>query len=197
MTQPSFNHPNPRFFGFYQPFELPIKDGDSVVIPKGTPVRHRNKVTVSKRAQTVRVHHVLPGMSRPAYDAHRYENMDIPAGLEDHLLIPVSNPTIVWAGAGGYWSEVDINFLPVANPQPLPGNVRSTYYALAVALHSLQRTVPELRRFYANKFLGMGAAPSGIVISAIVDGIRNIRHDADADTAAACDLVLDAVREAA
>lgn len=31
------------------------------------------------------------------------------------VFLPVDNPTVVWAGTGGYWCEVDINLLLEAN----------------------------------------------------------------------------------
>lgn len=76
---------------------LPIKQGDTITIPKGIAVHsthpHR-KNYATKRAMKVVVNHILPGSD--AYG--EYE---------------ATNPKIVWAGTGGYWCEVDINDLPL------------------------------------------------------------------------------------
>jgi hypothetical protein len=45
---------------------LPVKQGDEIVIPAGTVVRSCNpskSAYVTKRKQTVKVHHTMPGMS--------------------------------------------------------------------------------------------------------------------------------------
>lgn len=34
------------------------------------------------------------------------------------VFLPVDDPTVVWAGTGGYWCEVDINLLLEANGVP-------------------------------------------------------------------------------
>lgn len=31
------------------------------------------------------------------------------------VFVPIDNPTVVWAGTGGYWCEVDVNLLLEAN----------------------------------------------------------------------------------
>lgn len=36
-------------------------------------------------------------------------------GACSSVFLPVQNPTVVWAGTGGYWCEVDLNLLLEAN----------------------------------------------------------------------------------
>lgn len=193
-SAPSFAHPNPWFCGYYPEATLPIKAGDSVVIPKGTPVRHRNKVTITQRARTVRVHHVISGMSRPAYDCKRYEDMKLPAGIPDHCMVPVHNPCVVWIGEGGYWSEVDINFLPAAvDPGFLKSDVRATYFRMAIAAESVRLESTDMLRFYDVYFQGHHGV-RGIRISEIRAAIKGIRYcTADANVIAACDMILETV----
>lgn len=83
--------------------------GVTVVIPKGTVIRTTHPsdgpVKVSKRTHTVKVHHVNWGyIGRDARDEGR-----------------VYYPTITWAGAGGYWCDVQVTpELAAANGVELP-----------------------------------------------------------------------------
>ncbi len=79
-----------RYEGFYDRKDLPIQAGDSVKIAKGTLVKNVQTGTkLAGRSYTVKVHHILSGVTI--------------SGVAE------ANPTIVWAGTGGYWSEADIN----------------------------------------------------------------------------------------
>jgi hypothetical protein len=86
-----------RFEGYHHERTLPIKAGDKIMIPKGVMVRHRGETVPAKRSYRVRVHHVLPGQNLPPGQKGHDSDYD------------VKNPSVRWAGAGGYWSEVDIN----------------------------------------------------------------------------------------
>lgn len=86
--------------------ELPIKRGDTVTIVKGVTIRHRGEKITAKRTYKVVVSHILNGVTNSEHDRaynsrHGRETID-------------TNPTIVFAGRGGYWSEVDINDIPEA-----------------------------------------------------------------------------------
>lgn len=84
--------------------EPSIQKGDKVRVRKGAPIRtlRSNNVVYSggerpgqraRKSYTITVHRVGNGwVERPTNRAPI-----------------VRNPTIIWAGAGGYWCEVDIN----------------------------------------------------------------------------------------
>lgn len=93
--------PTEKFVGCYDDDELPIKPGDMVTIKKGTLVRslhHGNKP--AGRTYKVKVDHILNGTTTRRN--HRGEEFIC------------TNPSIRWAGTGGYWSTVDINDIPEA-----------------------------------------------------------------------------------
>lgn len=98
------------YVGFYQDSELPVKQGMEVVIPKGIRVTSTNpskKEYVTKRAQTVTVHVVLPGEAwEQAWD------------LGGALFAAARNPQVSWAGASGYWCDVELNDILDANNLP-------------------------------------------------------------------------------
>jgi hypothetical protein len=80
------------YIGYCEEENLPIKSGDTVIIPKGIKVKTMNpskKEYITKRTMKIKVHHTLPGSTWGGN--------------------PKSNPSIVWAGMGNYWCEVDIN----------------------------------------------------------------------------------------
>lgn len=84
----------------YPDDEIHIKPGDRVHVPRGVLVKTTapgEDILITKRSQTVTVHHVLPGS---VGSAHPYKPGRKVAGTP---------PKVVWAGAGGYWKEVDIN----------------------------------------------------------------------------------------
>ena len=144
------------YVGYVPENKLPFRQHQEIVIPKGTPVRHRGRVRPAGRTYRIVVDHVLPGSSkaivsitkeeRSQYpkDAHLFaefdrlrEASDSAEGDEAHRLfreaydmrIPLSSPSVRWAGTGGYWSEADINDLLEANGIVLeagPGTPKET-----------------------------------------------------------------------
>jgi hypothetical protein len=102
-----------KFEGYHPVESLPIKRGDRVTIPKGTKI-HTTRPKLKEREKVagctyhVTVDHVMPG-SAPYTPYH--------GRPEDTL--PAKNPSIRWAGKGGYWEEVDLNDVPEANAQPV------------------------------------------------------------------------------
>ena len=124
-----------QYLGFHRPEELPIKRGQELTIPKGTIYQHRGKLHETRRAHKVKVQSVLGGMSYCV--GHRYNDGDVRFSYsnrrdrdnikaaygtdvlaqlwplmtirENSLFLPISNPEVTWAGAGGYWSDADIN----------------------------------------------------------------------------------------
>lgn len=130
-----------QYKGYFADHELPLKPGDTVTIPKGTPIRTtgRERHKVAGRAHSVRVDHILNGRSftighvssdgtrhhiglyrtDEAAIVERYgvssrELLHHPDAREHerYIIIPMEPPTIRWAGTGGYWHEVDINLIP-------------------------------------------------------------------------------------
>lgn len=114
---------------------LPIKQGQIVIIPAGVTVRSCGSrgTYVTKRAQKVKVRMLMPGQSIPArlalndrdyYNPLKKRGYDFSVieALRDtndreyyDLMVPFSNPSVTWAGAGGYWCDVDINDILEAN----------------------------------------------------------------------------------
>jgi hypothetical protein len=72
----------------------PFIRGQEVVIPAGTPVRHRGDVRLSRRTQTITVFSTSNGWLDLWGDRH-----DRGAAIL---------PTITWPGSGGYWSDVQV-----------------------------------------------------------------------------------------
>ena len=71
---------------------LPINQGDMVFIPKGIKVKSTNpkkREYITKKTIKIKVAQTLPGIT-----------------IGDN---PIKNPSIRWAGTGGYWCEADIN----------------------------------------------------------------------------------------
>lgn len=112
----------------------------STQVDSTNPKRRKFKI---RRRQTVRVDHV--GCGRSFCIGHVYGDSQRVGSLIDRgdieilqdrygtsdldtlvhhrdvvvkgrdIFIPIDNPTIVWAGSGGYWCEVDLNDLLEAN----------------------------------------------------------------------------------
>jgi len=84
---------NIQYEGYHSLDSLPIKRGDYVLIPKGVIIKsthpQRGPSYDNPRGRKVCIHHLLPGST---------------AGI-----LPVTNPTVVWTGHGGYWFSCDIN----------------------------------------------------------------------------------------
>jgi hypothetical protein len=125
-----------RFEGYHSDTALPMKRGQKVVIPAGVTVRtmHPSRDEyVTKRAQTVTIDHILPGQSVSNYIAYGdkdYYRPLVEKGFDfseiERLreandpeyykgMVAISNPSVSWAGAGGYWCRVDINDILAAN----------------------------------------------------------------------------------
>jgi hypothetical protein len=80
-----------KYIGYTSETEIPVKQGDKVLIKKGTEIRtSQGDIHFAKRTYTVRVHNILKGMNSSEGK-------------------PLINPSIRWPGAGGYWNQVDIN----------------------------------------------------------------------------------------
>lgn len=80
--------------------DLPVQAGDRVRVKKGTKIRVTyHGVKIAGRNQVVRVDHVLNGSTDVAMWSRD-------GATEDRY---IANPSIRWAGSGGYWHEVDIN----------------------------------------------------------------------------------------
>jgi len=124
-----------RYEGYHSDSALPIKRGQKVVIPAGVTVRSLGAkgTYVTKRAQTVTVHIIMPGQSIPNHWALGDKDYRRPLEAKGFDFGPlealraanspeyyegkvnVSNPMVTWAGAGGYWCDVDINDILDAN----------------------------------------------------------------------------------
>lgn len=128
-----------KYEGFYTDAALPVKPGTKVRVKKGTMLKSMHPSKDGRyplgKTMTVKVHHVLNGISMPAIDlirdrgrygandpmfAHvdwdeidRLRGENAPEYYEQ--MFPMKNPTVVWAGAGGYWVEADINEVEILN----------------------------------------------------------------------------------
>ncbi len=113
-----------KYLGYCEENSLPIKQGDFVLIPKGTPYKNthpQKKEGLFKKAVKVKVNHLLPGQELPAHEItyrerHGRNMSHLPRktvqrshGPEEVAI--VSNPCVRYAGSGGYWVEVDINLV--------------------------------------------------------------------------------------
>lgn len=93
----------PKFHGYMDEKELPIKPGMTITITKGTIVKTVYKdPKPAGKTYKVKVNHILPGSGM-------YES-----GGFNSQIVPMRNPLVRWAGPGGYWSEVDMNEVPEA-----------------------------------------------------------------------------------
>lgn len=133
-----------KFKGCHKDGELPFKRGQEIVVPKGTPVHSMKRGHyVTTRAQTITINHFGCGQSfhighlikGQRHAGSHYNRSDIPKleglyGTADldvlihhpdavvkgrDIFLPTQNPSVIWPGTGGYWCEVDINFLLEAN----------------------------------------------------------------------------------
>jgi hypothetical protein len=128
-----------QFNGYHNFKDLPDLQGKQVKLPVGTVVKSTNSAKRSytlKRAQTVRVNHLgcgesvcvgtelLNGSRRGCINPDSCQAVlekygtDCPDALVQHpdatvlhrqVFLPISNPTVVWVGSGGYWCEADLN----------------------------------------------------------------------------------------
>jgi hypothetical protein len=91
----------PKFLGYCPVGTLPIKRGMTITILKGAMVKTIGKEPKpAGRTYKVKVNHILPGSNE--YCTYHGE------------VSPQQNPKVCWAGANGYWCEVDINDVPEA-----------------------------------------------------------------------------------
>ena len=89
------------YMGACRDQELPIKRGMMVTIKKGTIVKTVGRAPKpAGKTYKIKVHSLGGGSNQ-----YRGYHGDI---------MPAQNPTVVWAGPGGYWSEADINDIPEA-----------------------------------------------------------------------------------
>lgn len=95
------------FQGYHELHDLPINPGMMVTIKKGVLVKTVGRDTrPAGKTYKVKVHHLLPGCSpHPMFVG------------EMAARTRTENPKVVWAGPGGYWSEVDINDVPEAQTE--------------------------------------------------------------------------------
>lgn len=81
-----------RYVGYHEKEDLPIKPGDRVRIKRGVVVKRTfHGSAPAGRTYVVIVHHLLSGSTDSWSQKH------------------LTNPTVRWAGSGGYWAEADIN----------------------------------------------------------------------------------------
>lgn len=119
-----------KYEGFCADKNFHIKKGDKVQIKKGTRIKSTHPdydEKIASKNQIVTVNHLLNGVSlSPLTPDTKYygitreqceERMNefraaIQRGekvTEMDFAFHVKNPSVVWAGAGSYWHEVDIN----------------------------------------------------------------------------------------
>lgn len=114
----------PKLLGFHYHEQLPFKKGEKVKISKGTFVHSTNPKHKSnlgrhygsfylKRDLWVTIHHFGCGQSVEEHDYLKdYKDIypDAPIIETQYgLRYATQNPSVIWAGSGGYWHEVDIN----------------------------------------------------------------------------------------
>lgn len=80
--------------GYCDPSSLPVKAGDTITLLKGMKYEQLGEIRTVKRKYTIKVHHVLPGITSTVHQDEPVHRM---------------NPSIRWAGSGGYWCGMDIN----------------------------------------------------------------------------------------
>ncbi len=73
----------------------PYVKGQEFLVPKGAKIRCNGEWLTAKRSYRVKLYMVFDGHS------------DI-----DHGKVFVRNPSVSWAGAGGYWMDLDLSSLP-------------------------------------------------------------------------------------
>ena len=121
------------YFGHHRLEDLPVKQGDTVIIPKGTRIksmhpRDRGNERIAGKTFKVKVHHLctgsscsmdglsvnkdwLHGMGKwPMALAMEEEAREKMTGAERwETRVALTNPQVTWAGEGGYWMDADIN----------------------------------------------------------------------------------------
>lgn len=97
-----------KYVGYHDDSKIPLKPGDMVTILKGTRIattmpNQKNRAKVAGRTYKIKVDHILGGTGLPGCDTKFF-----------YSPFSFTNPRIRWAGAGGYWFDVDINDVPEA-----------------------------------------------------------------------------------
>lgn len=90
----------PGYCGFGKSANWPFKQGDEIIIPKGTFIKTTGgrKDGPAGKTYKVKVNHILCG-----------------ANYSDSGGYVIHNPELRWAGTGGYWHGCDINDILEAN----------------------------------------------------------------------------------
>ena len=131
-----------RYTGYCNLSDLPVREGDEITLPKGTPYTYRGELRETGRKTRVKVNHVLEGsdlvvgyyqrtsghyhlgcaseadmhLVRKLYGTDNLEElwprMRVSGDIHATIRLPLSNPEVCWAGSGGYWASVDINLVP-------------------------------------------------------------------------------------
>ncbi len=83
-----------KYEGYCDPSSLPVKAGDTITLLKGMKYRWRGKDKVVNRKYKIKVYLVMGGMTNTRHQVSP---------------VHVLNPSIRWAGSGGYWNDMDIN----------------------------------------------------------------------------------------
>jgi hypothetical protein len=95
----------PKYLGYYNWSELPVKPGMEVTIRKGTMVKTVGREPrPAGKTYKVTVSHLNSGSV--AYKIQNFHHSEF---------VRPTSPTVVWAGPGGYWSEVSISDIPEAS----------------------------------------------------------------------------------
>jgi hypothetical protein len=145
-----------RFEGYYDLHELPLKKGDVVTIKKGTMIKTVGRpAKPAGKTYKVTVDHILNGRTEEAL-----RQKDEPGSPFYKERIHHSNPTVVWPGPGGYWSEVDINSIPEAT-SALP------------TLSEIERKLGEKAEKWEGRCYEIACA---IVRAGLVDGMAVYGH---------------------
>ncbi len=109
-----------------------FKPGSFAIIPKGVTVRTMHPARdeyVTARAQKVRVDHTLPGRYvsvrealeeyRPLLEKQGFDLTELQRWRADNTaeyyrcMVRIEEPTVRWAGSGGYWCEVPVSLVEV------------------------------------------------------------------------------------
>lgn len=99
-----------RFRGYYEDRELPLKRGQMVTIKKGTIVKTLGKEPKpAGKTYKVKVHHFMCGQT----ETKLTQDKEPPHKFIEEKIHKM-DPTVEWAGPGGYWTSADLNDIPEA-----------------------------------------------------------------------------------
>lgn len=125
--------------------ENPIRRGQRVVIPAGTPFRSMNPrlngVQITKKTHTVTVHSTDDG------HIQRWDERNSPRGT---TILPM----IDWPGAGGYWTRVQVTpeFLTANDLTPLTMPELDKAERYDIGLGDGDEGLPSLEDGYTNRW---------------------------------------------